>query len=126
MLFLYAVLGDYPTCCYNDQVLGRWELNLTKYDIKPDNDNIPCPDDFKASSTKHVRLISPNLAIDEDGYVGTWSIIYNQALEVKVGGYVYSWYLDYKLDENNSNVISNCSCSMKRNGWSHRDGFASR
>lgn len=44
---------------------------------------------------------------------------------MKVGGFVYSWYVDWSVDESNgSQIISNCSRSMPTQGWSHPEGVS--
>ena len=89
--------------CYNDQVLGTWELNLTEFNISPKNDQTKCSDTILTATQAHITLRSPNVAIDEDnGYVGTWSMLYVQTIEIKIGGFNYFFQLNYHENYNDT------------------------
>ena len=77
--------------CYNDQVLGQWEVNVSAYTYITKNDQVLCPRNLSESITKRITLIYPNRAIDSDGFTGTWSMSHAQSVEIRVGGYVYFW-----------------------------------
>ena len=81
--------------CYNDQVLGQWQVNVSAYTYVPENDSVQCAKNFTESTTKQITLIYPNRAIDSDGYTGTWTMAHAQSVEVRVGGYVYFWQVNY-------------------------------
>ena len=76
MFAFVSVLLDTDATCFNDQVLGKWEIQMSKIDIIPENDHINCDDNFKTSQKKYITIIAPNVAIDEDGYYGTWTFAY--------------------------------------------------
>ena len=74
---MFALLfADLPTMCYNDQVLGTWLLRFTDIVHRPENDRITCPSKVDSTFTKTVQLIAPNIAIDSNGFTGTWAITY--------------------------------------------------
>eukprot|EP00768_Dysnectes_brevis_P001355 gnl/Dysnectes_brevis/1336_a1500_1680.p1 GENE.gnl/Dysnectes_brevis/1336_a1500_1680~~gnl/Dysnectes_brevis/1336_a1500_1680.p1 ORF type:complete len:575 (-),score=195.30 gnl/Dysnectes_brevis/1336_a1500_1680:59-1783(-) len=124
ILALVAIaLADTPACCFNDQLLGRWELRLSKFDYTPENDRVECPTDVKVDSTIVVDLKSPNVAIDiNTGEAGTWTIFYNQITEVHIGGYRYTWFADYDDSHSPDYILSYCGINRPTMAWAHADG----
>ena len=49
MLAFISVFLDTDATCFNDQVLGKWEIEMSKIDIIPENDHINCDENFKTS-----------------------------------------------------------------------------
>ena len=120
---LILLLADLPTMCYNDQVLGTWKLRYTDLIHRPSNDRITCSAKVESTFTKTVQLIAPNIAIDENGFTGTWSITYTQALTINVAGLDFYFYLRYERDPiDDSMIYSYCDQSMPEYGWYAKEG----
>jgi hypothetical protein len=66
------------------------------------------------SSTVTITLDFPNIASDDEGNLGFWTIIYNQGFEVEVNHRKYFAFSKY--DANNS------YCSETQWGWAHDNG----
>ena len=121
---LISAFADTPATCYNDQLLGKWKIEMSKFDHEYVNDQLVCDDNFEADQTKYIILRSPNVAIDENGSYGTWSTQYTQAISIRVGGLDYLWYFNYSMNpENEKEVISNCTLSIPGMGWVHEQGI---
>ena len=60
----------------------------------------------------------PNIAIDDDGNIGTWTMIYNQGFEVTIHNRKFFAFSFYK--QNGQNVTSYCESTFP--GWSHVTG----
>lgn len=122
---LISAFADTPATCYNDQLLGRWKIEISELDREYKDDQLVCDDDFKVNQTKYIILRSPNVAIDENGSYGTWSTQYTQAISIRVAGMDYLWYFNYSMNpENKDEVISNCTLSIPGMGWVHQQGVS--
>jgi cathepsin C len=71
---------------------------------------------FDPSSKLFIELVYPDLAFDEDGNKGFWTMIYNQGFEVVLNGQKYFAFSKYTTDPQ-GNVTSVCDETM--NGWYH-------
>ena len=122
---MLLLLADTPCMCYNDQVLGTWQLNITEFNISPDNDQTKCPDTILPTTQARITLRSPNVAIDEDtGYVGTWSMLYVQTIEIKLGGFNYFFQLNYVENYNGTDQVhSLCNESLPSYAFVHKEGL---
>lgn len=112
LLFLCSkVSADTPANCTFDDVQGEWLFYETERtgDAKIDCDNMG-PIIHKMT----VKLMYPNVAEDEYGNRGTWTMIYNQGFEVKVSGrsfFAFSYY-----EQTGDDVVSMCDRTFT--GWS--------
>ena len=109
---LQSVLGDTPANCTYEDVEGKWVMHVgpTGYD-----NSLDCSQ-FKVEKSLMVELTFPNVAVDEFGNEGFWTLIYNQGFEVVVGTRKYFAFSNYTTDANKT-VISHCASTL--NGWSH-------
>ncbi len=64
------------------------------------------------------QLQFPNIAIDDDGNVGVWTMIYNQGFEVTIHNRKFFAFSFYQQD--GQNVTSICDKTFP--GWSHETG----
>lgn len=112
-LFLCSdVRADTPANCTYEDVRGTWLFSIGK----GGNDNtINCSLDFQVVSKLKVQLLFPDVAVDSDGNVGFWTMIYNQGFEVQINGSKYFAFSAYK--KSGKEVTSYCDKTL--NGWSH-------
>lgn len=112
-LFLCSdVQADTPANCTYEDVRGTWLFSIGK----GGNDNtINCSLDFQVVSKLKVQLLFPDVAVDSDGNVGFWTMIYNQGFEVQINGSKYFAFSAY--EKSGKEVTSYCDKTF--NGWSH-------
>ncbi len=74
-----------------------------------------------ASLTHAVRvtLKYPNVATDEFGVEGTWTLIYNQGFEVIVNGRIYFAFSNYRYQLHNYHYKVVSICNETKPGWAH-------
>ena len=108
---LGTALGDTPANCTYEDVLGTWffHVGTSGYDEAPD-----CTS-FDVKKILRVKLVYPDVAQDEFGNQGFWTLIYNQGFEVVVGTRKYFAFSNYTTDSNT--VTSHCGSTFS--GWSH-------
>ena len=73
---------------------------------------------MNVTSAYFVQLEFPNLAIDDEGNVGFWTIIYNQGFEVVINNRKYFAFSYYTQE--GANVTSYCAHTFI--GWAHETG----
>uniref|UniRef100_A0A8C4NCA9 Dipeptidyl peptidase 1 n=1 Tax=Eptatretus burgeri TaxID=7764 RepID=A0A8C4NCA9_EPTBU len=78
-------------------------------------DCVPLFETGSDTTQEVIKLQSPNIAIDEHGNQGTFTLIYNQGFEVEVAG--YKWFAFFPFLESNGTVTS--YCDKARPGWVH-------
>ena len=62
-----------------------------------------------------LKLIFPNIVIDDFGNKGFWTIVYNQGFEVAIN---YRKYFAFSMYENlNGSTVNYCDLTFS--GWSH-------
>ena len=106
-----AALGDTPANCTYEDILGTWTFYVgpTGYDNTLDCNH------FNVVSTFTVQLVFPDVAVDQFGNKGFWTLIYNQGFEVVIGQRKYFAFSNYTVV--NNTVTSYCDSTL--NGWSH-------
>ncbi|CAG5118438.1 unnamed protein product [Candidula unifasciata] len=106
-LALSTVAGDTPANCTYEDIAGEWV-----FQIGPGNNhrNITC-NNFSVIHKQKVKLIYPNIAIDQFNNRGFWTLIYNQGFEVVVAGRKYFGFSRYE------GAVSYCDTVI--GGWSH-------
>merc|ERR1711871_46269 len=122
--------ADLPMHCLRDQVLGTWDLEIgaetTPMSGARDFDcGLASPQTaqaaLKAFDVKRklsVKLELPYVATSSDGHKGTWTMIYDEGVEIRVGGKKYFAYFKYEMDKDGS-CLSTCSATV--NGYVHND-----
>ncbi|KAG8227420.1 hypothetical protein J437_LFUL000429 [Ladona fulva] len=104
--------ADIPAHCLYDSVVGTWRLHEGH---RNGTNEIQCSESFDPQSTTVVELSYPNVAIDNYGNAGTWTLIYDQGFEVIVNGRSYFTFFSYEV--NGDTVITHCDRTSV--GWSH-------
>ena len=114
-LLLPSVLADTPANCSYEEISGEWYFHIGK---KGYDNTISCSSFSVASveSAQVVRLLYPDIAVDDLGNKGFWTLIYNQGFEVVIGNHKFFAFSNYTM-LNRSTAISDCGLTL--NGWYH-------
>ena len=107
--FCIYVDADTPANCTYEEISGSWLFSIGE----GGHDNTIDCSSFKPVSELHVTLLFPDVAVDSDGNVGFWTLIYNQGFEVNINGVVYFAFSSY--EKSGEKVISFCDKTL--NGW---------
>ncbi|XP_065577934.1 dipeptidyl peptidase 1-like [Artemia franciscana] len=108
-------LSDTPVNCTYEEIKGSW---IFYESARIHDGTIDCKEFGQRMPVIHkakIELMEPNIAVDQFGNKGHWTLIYNQGFEVTVNGRVYFAFSKYK--ESREEIISYCAETM--NGWSH-------
>ncbi|XP_037071144.1 dipeptidyl peptidase 1-like [Pollicipes pollicipes] len=115
-LLLAAVAGptlaDTPANCSYADIQGSWIFHSS--DADGDN-SIDCTDSTPMENVVVLSLQEPNIAVDQFGNIGKWTLIYNQGFEATVNGRTYFAFSYYEQD--GDEVTSFCDRTFP--GWSH-------
>ena len=84
------IVADTPADCRYEDVVGVW-----KFDVDDTNADsiVDCPKHnlIKTKNKLVVKLSFPNVAVDQFGNAGFWTMVYNQGKEPWIGSlYLYS------------------------------------
>ncbi|KAK7101922.1 dipeptidyl peptidase 1-like [Littorina saxatilis] len=111
--FYASVLADTPANCTFEDIKGKWVFSVGSggNSHSVDCNNFTGP--FK--SQLEVTLQYPDVAVDQYGNIGFWTIIYNQGFEVVVSGRKY--FAFSKFEKQGKEVVSYCHELMP--GWAH-------
>ena len=109
--FRISVNADTPANCTYEEIRGTWLFSIGE----GGHDNTIKCSEFKAVSELQVQLLFPDVAVDSEGNVGFWTLIYNQGFEVQINGKVYFAFSAY--EKSGKEVVSYCDRTL--NGWSH-------
>jgi len=108
---LSVAKGDTPADCRFEDVVGEWNFDLKITNAK---DALDCSN-FKPNSQYKIKMIFPNIAVDQFGNKGTWTMIYNQGFEVTVAGRKYFAFSKFKQ----SGKVVTSYCGLTGTGWTH-------
>ncbi|XP_054718884.1 LOW QUALITY PROTEIN: dipeptidyl peptidase 1-like [Uloborus diversus] len=113
IFFSYAA-ADTPANCTYEDIRGVW--NFYEGERSGSND-IDCTNfDGPIVNTLKIELLFPNVAVDELGNKGYWTIVYNQGFEVVINYRKFFAFSKY-TDDGHGNVTSYCDSILA--GWSH-------
>jgi len=110
-----SVVADTPANCTFGDIQGTWIFYESE---RSQDSNINCAGVAPVVSKTRVELSYPNLAMDQFGNEGTWTMVYNQGFEVNVNGRSYFAFSDYRVDGSGA-VVSFCNQTLAGQGWSH-------
>ena len=133
--------ADIPVHCLHRQTVGTWTFKMSD---DSNDDTLTCghklPDEvmtmvdnkvrfdnpnFDVKSEYRVVLSSPNRATDEQGNIGTWTMVYDEGFEVRIGGktmfafFVYEPKVSDPRPDENADFSSICDETFT--GWYHGD-----
>lgn len=122
-----TVLGDLPVHCLRHQIVGNWQFTLSnpssersgcghhRPDVEEGQPDFSIVDGNKGKEVT-VELQQPNIA-KINGAKGTWTMIYDEGLEVKVGDEVFFAFSNFTMDKPPlpQNNISHCDGTQV--GW---------
>merc|ERR1712226_440568 len=117
-LLLAQVFADTPANCMVDEVFGEWTFNLGN-PIKTLN----CTHAWDGNIDHSIKLTlsPPNIAIDDKGNTGHFTMIYNEGFQVFVGMHsffaFFEWSGDLPYAEFNEPPKWDCHKTMP--GWAH-------
>jgi len=111
-LFATHVNCDTPADCRYEDIQGRWLFSITNTGHKQ---GVDCSKIGPVNIRYVIDLNYPDLAVDQFGNAGHWTLIYNQGFEVTVAGRKYFAFSKYKTD--GENVTSLCGETLM--GWTH-------
>lgn len=134
-----TVFADLPIHCIHEQVVGKWtfELDKGKGDKKTTTCGYPRPDSnrahfenpppaVKVAEELELTLSAPNQVESTDGQRGTWTLIYDEGFEVRIGGRVFFAFFRYDPKVQGSYESTevddyNSICTETMVGWFHND-----
>lgn len=91
------VNGDLPVHCLYNTTLGVWEFSLTAQNMNANDVMAQC--DLRAKinpvSTMLISLQMPDVAIDQKGNRGFWTLVYDQGFEVVIGENKYWAFFNF-------------------------------
>ena len=91
LLILSSARGDTPANCHFKDIIGKWNLMIGE-----ETRDRP----FHCSTAKtfdinyQVDLIYPNVAVDQFGNAGFWTLVYNQGFEIQLQGLLLDIVID--------------------------------
>lgn len=122
------VVADLPVHCLRHQVVGNWKFILSKPsatrsgcghhrpDIEEGQPSFAVVDDNKANEELTIELGQPNVA-KINGQKGTWTMIYDEGIEVKVGNHVYMAFSNFSLNKGVAVSHNVSHCDGTQVGW---------
>ncbi|XP_054160423.1 dipeptidyl peptidase 1-like [Oppia nitens] len=112
LVCLQSVFCDTPANCTYEDIRGVWLLSESDRSAERTE---KCDGTQRSLYKVKIELQYPNIAVDEFGNKGTWTLIYNQGFEVIVNNRKYFAFSDYKQEGSRVTSI----CDRTKPGWSH-------
>ncbi|GIY23985.1 dipeptidyl peptidase 1 [Caerostris extrusa] len=113
LLFVYS-RADTPANCTYEDIRGVWTFYEGE---RSGSSNVNCST-FKGPVTyiSKVKLDFPDVAVDDVGNKGYWTLIYNQGFEVVIN---YRKYFAFSKFKSSSGGNTTSYCDTVLPGWSH-------
>lgn len=93
--------------CTYEETIGDWKFLEGPRGL---DKTLNCSTFTKYESIYKVKLLFPDVAIDENGEKGYWTLIYNQGFEVVINGRKYFGFSAFKQD--GDKVLSYCNHTL--------------
>ncbi|KAK6167586.1 hypothetical protein SNE40_021577 [Patella caerulea] len=119
-VYLFLVCGvatvwcDTPANCTYESIKGTWTFSIGQ---GGGDNTINCSTEWKPVSEYTVTLYFPDLAVDENGVQGRWTLIYNQGFEVRIN---YMKFFAFSMFKQSGKTVTSM-CSQTFPGWVHDD-----
>jgi len=115
LLAAISLIGaDTPADCRFEDAVGVWAFSLD--DTNADSSIDCAKHNVVKTKTKYtIKLLYPNVAVDQYGNQGEWTMVYNQGFEVVVAGRKYFAFSKYVV--NGDMVTSYCGETLV--GWTN-------
>ncbi|CAG2104562.1 unnamed protein product [Medioppia subpectinata] len=110
--------SNQPNNCRTNFIRGVWEFSESARTAERTEVCDPKVG-FKVANKFKVTLLYPNIATDEFGHNGTWTLVYNQGFEVIIHNRKYYSFSDYTQKGNVVTSICNRTTRQGPGGWSH-------
>lgn len=120
--------GDLPVHCLRHQVVGDWDFFLGPSGPTRTSCGHHRPDDearqprvflSEVSTRKKVSLHDPNTATTASDKSGRWTMIYDEAFEVRVDGLALLAFSRFDLSRKNGVNTNTSRCGETQLGWYH-------
>ncbi len=115
LVSLTSIRADTPANCTYEDIAGSWVFHEGP---RGNDKTLDCSKNVSIVSGYNVKLLFPDVAVDDDGNTGFWTIIYNQGFEVVIKNRKYFAFSLY--EQNGTNVTS--YCGHTKWGWAHGTG----
>jgi len=122
--------GDLPVHCLRHQVEGEWNFMLSEPSSRrsscghahPDAEDVqPGRGVMRNATSRFIELRSPNVVKSKDGHWGTWTMVYDEGFEVKVGEHTFFAFSNFTFQRDpvthEKKNFSHCGDTMV--GWFH-------
>lgn len=116
-LALKQVIADTPANCTFEEISGTWTFIEGP---RGQDKNVNC-DSFDNASVFQVKLLFPDIAVDNQGNEGFWTLIYNQGFELVINKRKYFAFSAFKQTKNETTSY----CDRTLHSTSHDLGFNS-
>ena len=90
--------ADLPVHCEHSQALGEWVFHLSASNLAATFPSAKC-DNFDVKTTLKLTLQLPNVAVDSAGHKGTFTLIYDEGVEVRIHGRKYFAFFKHTVDK---------------------------
>ena len=135
LLCAYQVICDIPVHCVMHEIVGVWQIELTEPQKGADKHFASCghgepdnpltswnvgSDNFSVFETFTLQLNSDNTVLLDDELAGTWTMIYDEGMEIvlqdqRLTAFFYYYPIIDKTEYDRNNYIANCSRTTV--GW---------